>query len=63
MIQSFINNKQRIYTSVLLMTFRNSDYGKLAKLGLNILTLNITMTERDSVRASFTAGFQNICLL
>lgn len=60
MIQSFINNKQRIYTSVFLVTFRNSDYGKLAKLGLNILILNITRTERDSFRASFTAGFQNV---
>lgn len=41
MMQSFINNKKRIYTSVLLVTFRNSDYDKLARLTPNILVLNI----------------------
>lgn len=51
MIQSFINNKQRIYTSVLLVTFRNSDYGKLARLNLNILILNITRVKLSETQA------------
>lgn len=50
-IQSFINNKQRIYTSVLLVTLRNSDYGKLARLNLNILILNITRIKLSETQA------------
>lgn len=51
MIQAFINNKQRIYTSVLLVTFGNSDCEKLARVALIIQVLNITSIKLSEIQA------------
>lgn len=47
MIHSFINNKQRD----LLLTFRDSDYRKPARLNLNIIILNTTRIKLSETRA------------